>query len=116
MSLIAFAAPILPGKRDQWDAFIAEIQGPRRTEFNDSRQRAGVHERTFLQETPAGDVVIITLEGDDPMAAFGTIANTDDDFTRWFVQQVQDIHGFDLRQPPEYPPHLLIDSGTSTTT
>ena len=42
MSLIAFAAPILPGKRDQWDAFIAEIQGPRRTEFNDSRQRAGV--------------------------------------------------------------------------
>jgi hypothetical protein len=115
MSLIAFAAPILPGKREQWDTFIAEIQGPRREDFNASRQRAGVHERTFLQETPAGDFVLITLEGDDPIAAFGAIANADDDFTRWFVQQVQDIHGFDLRLPPENPPRLLIDSDTTST-
>ncbi len=114
MSLIAFAAPILPGKRAQWDDFMAQIQGPRRTEFDASRQRASVHERTFLQETPAGDVVIVTLEGSDPGAAFGAMANGEDDFTRWFVQQVQEIHGFDLRQPPANPPHLIIDSGTAT--
>jgi hypothetical protein len=115
MSLIAFVAPILPGKRDQWDAFIAEIQGPRRADFNASRQRAGVRERTFLQETPMGDFVIVTLEGDDPVAAFGAIANADDAFTQWFVQQVQEIHGFDLRQPPENPPHLIIDSEAAAT-
>jgi hypothetical protein len=115
MSLIALAAPILPGKRAQWDEFIAQIQGPRSAEFSASRQQAGVRERTFLQETPAGDIVIVTLEGDDPLAAFGAIANKDDDFTRWFVQQVQEIHGFDLRQPPDNPPHLIIDSETATT-
>jgi hypothetical protein len=114
MSLIAFVAPILPGKRDQWDAFIAEIAGPRRSEFNASRQRHGVHERTFLQETPMGDVALITLEGDNPLEAFGAIANADDAFTHWFVQQVQEIHGFDLRQLPENPSHLIIDSETAT--
>lgn len=110
MSLIAFVAPILPGKRDQWEAFMAQITGPRRSEFNASRRNAGVHERTFLQETPMGDFVIVTLEGDSPMESFGAIANADDAFTHWFVQQVQEIHGFDPRQPPENPPHLVIDS------
>ena len=114
MSLIALAAPILPGKREQWDAFIAEIAGPRRSEFNASRQRYGVHERTFHQETPMGDIVLVTLEGDNPMEAFGAMANADDAFTRWFVQQVREIHGFDLGQPPENPPHLIIDSETAT--
>jgi hypothetical protein len=113
MALIAFAAPILPGKRSQWDAFIAQITGPRRAEFNASRQRHGVHERTFLQETPLGDVVIVTLEGDNPLQAFGALAASDDDFTRWFVQQVQEIHGFDLRQPPANPPRPVIDSATT---
>jgi hypothetical protein len=62
-----------------------------------------------------GDFVIVTLEGDDPVAAFGAIANADDAFTQWFVQQVQEIHGFDLRQPPENPPHLIIDSEAAAT-
>lgn len=114
MSLIAFVAPILPGKREQWEAFVAEISGPRRADFNASRQRVSLHERTFLQETPMGDFVIVTLEGDNPAEAFGAIANANDAFTQWFVQQVQEIHGFDLRHPPENPPRLIIDSETTT--
>ena len=27
---------------------------------------AGVHERTYLQETPAGDFIILTFEGENP--------------------------------------------------
>ena len=110
MSLFAFVAPILPGKRSQWDAFLGECLGPRRSEFIASRQRNGFHERTLLQETPMGDFVIVTVEGANPMEAVGAFANTDDDFTRWFVQQVQEIHGFDLRQPPANPPRLVIDT------
>jgi hypothetical protein len=34
----------------------------------ESRRQAGVRERTFLQSTPIGDFVIVTLEGDDPIA------------------------------------------------
>lgn len=114
MALFAFVAPIAPDKRSQWNAFIGEITGPRRGEFNASRQRNGIHERTFLQETPLGDLVIVTLEGENPMQAMGAFAHSDDDFTRWFVQQVQEIHGFDLRQPPASPPRLVIDSAVTS--
>jgi hypothetical protein len=37
----------------------SDLNGPRHQEFADSRRQAGVHERTFLQQTPMGDLVII---------------------------------------------------------
>jgi hypothetical protein len=40
------------------------------------------------------------------------IAGTNDEFTQWFVAQVQEIHGFDLRPVASQPgPELAIDSG-----
>ena len=112
MAVIAFLAPIPPEKRAQWDAFRAEITGPRHSEFNASRRSHGVHERTFLQETPMGDFVMVTLDGENPLEGLLGIAREDSDFARWFHDQVQEIHGFDLRQPPENPPILVIDSET----
>ena len=110
MALLAYAVPILPGKTDQWRQFIAELNGPRRREFEESRQRAGVRERTFFQHTPQGDLVIATLEGEDPAGTMGRLLAGDDEFTRWFLQQVADIHGFDPTQPPPAPPELVVDS------
>ena len=111
MALVSFVGPILPGKTEQWRQFMSEIQGPRFNDFKASRERYGVHERTFLQPTPMGDMVIVTLEGNDPMGAFQKMANDQDPFTRWFVQQVMEIHGFDLTKGlPGEPPQLVIDS------
>ncbi len=70
MSVMAVTFPILPGKTPQWRSWMKELNGPRHEEFAASRSRAGVHERTFLQQTPAGDVVIVTLEGKDPQRSF----------------------------------------------
>jgi hypothetical protein len=40
------------------------------------------------------------------------IAGANDEFTEWFVAQVQEIHGFDLRQVGTQPAlSLAIDSG-----
>ncbi len=113
MALVAIAVPILPGKTEQWRQFIAELNGPRRREFEESRQRAGVRERTFLQQTPQGDLVIATFEGEDPAGAFGRLRSGDDEFTRWFLQQGMDIHGFDPTQPPPAAPELVTDSQAS---
>jgi hypothetical protein len=113
MALVAYAAPILPSKIDQWRQFIAELNGPRRREFEASRQRAGVHERTFLQHSPQGVVVIATFEGEDPAGALGHMATSDDEFTRWFLQQVADIHGVDPTQLLPALPELVIDSQAS---
>ena len=40
-----------------------------------------------------GDFVIVTLEGEDPQGAFARFGSGSDEFTRWFLQQVKELHG-----------------------
>ena len=61
MPLMAVAFPILPGKTAEWRAWMDELNGARSAEFADSRRRAGVHERTFLQSTPMGEPLYRSL-------------------------------------------------------
>jgi len=110
--LMAVAFPILPGKTPEWREWMAELAGPRKAEFAESRRRAGVRERTFLQSTPMGDLVIVTLEGDDPGHSFGQMMSADDAFTAWFLERVQAVHGIDLRAPQtESPSEMVLDTG-----
>ncbi len=111
MTLMAVAFPILPGKTAEWHAWMDELNGARRDDFVASRRAVGVHERTFLQSTPMGDLVIVTLEGEDPGRAFGTMMSADDEFTRWFRGRAQEIHGVDLSVPPtSAPSELIVDT------
>ena len=111
MPLMAVAFPILPGKTPEWRTWMEELDGPRKDEFADSRRKAGVRERTFLQSTPMGDLVIVTLEGDDPGRAFGKMMSADDAFTKWFTQRAQEIHGVDLSvRPTGSPSELVLDT------
>ena len=99
MSVMAVTFPILPGKTPQWRSWMKELNGPRHEEFAASRSRAGVHERTFLQQTPAGDVVIVTLEGKDPQRSFEMMTSGHDAFTSWFAQKAREVHGIDISAP-----------------
>jgi hypothetical protein len=111
LALMAVAFPILPGKTDEWKEFIKELNGSRCEEFSESRRRAGVHERTFLQSTPMGDLVLVTLEGDDPARSLGQVVSSKDAFTTWFLGQVKSIHGVDLSLPMDgAPSQLVVDS------
>jgi hypothetical protein len=111
MALFSVALPVLPGKEEQLQRFMGDLNGARRADFAASRKRLGVHERTFVQSTPMGNLVIVTLEGDNPAAAMAQFGASDDAFTRWFVDQVKEIHGLDLTQPPPFPlPELKVDS------
>jgi len=47
--------------------------GQNKKDTDSIRENAGVHERSFLQESPDGDFVILTFEGDDPVAGWGKI-------------------------------------------
>ena len=50
MALLAMCIPILPGKMDKWKAMMAQIKST--PDFANSREAAGVHERSFVQHTP----------------------------------------------------------------
>ncbi len=104
MALMAMCMPILPGKKDMWKAMINDVkQDPN---FAASREAAGVHERTFLQETPHGDFVVLTFEGDNPEAGFGQImANMPPEFAAF----AKEVHGLDASTPPAMPT-LAFDS------
>ena len=107
MPMLALAIPILPGKTPEWRGWMEEVNGPRQAEFAESRRRAGVHERTFLQQTPMGDLVIVTLEGDDPGRSFGQMLAGTDDFTKWFEERALAVHG-DFSAPTAGPPSELV--------
>ncbi len=108
LTLNAVVFPILPGKTGEWRSFVAELEGARNAEYTESRRRAGVRERAFLQPTPMGDLVILTLDGDDPSRSFGEMMSATDAFTTWFIERVKAIHGVDLRVPMTKSPSELI--------
>lgn len=108
MALIALSLPILPGKKAKWQEMIDQVtDGPMKARMDALRKAAGVHERTFVQETPHGDFVIITLEGNDPLTAFGEMMADPSmaDFAVWAA----DVHGMDPDAPPPSP-RLIYDS------
>jgi hypothetical protein len=112
MAFMAMAIPILPGKKAKWQEMADRFKtGSIKAALDTSRKGAGVHERTFLQETPQGDLVIVTLEtrdSSDPMAAFGTMMN--DPALKEFTAWVADVHGVDPTGPPPPAPTLIYDS------
>ena len=58
-----------------------------------------------------GDLVIVTLEGDDPGRAFGQMMSANDAFTTWFRERAMAIHGVDLTAPMTgSPSELVVDS------
>ena len=108
--LFAIAIPILKGKTEQWKKFTDEVNTRYKKEFNESRKKLGVQERTFLQSTPSmGDLVLVTLEGENPESAFQKFGQGTDEFTKWFTGQVKEIHGFDLSQKPDFSMPKLVN-------
>ena len=110
MALLSMCLPILPGKKEKWREMMNTInEAPAKAEMDKSREDAGVHERTFLQETPDGDFVILTFEGENPAESLGKImASAPEEFATFAL----DVHGMDMNGPPPPLPQLFYDSRT----
>ena len=105
MAIIAMCMPILAGKKEQWQEMMDQVTND--PTFAASREDAGVHERSLLQETPAGDFVILTFEGDDPEASFAKIMQN---MPADFAEFAKDVHGLDVNTLPPTMPKLVFDS------
>ena len=108
MAILAIAVPILPGKKEMWKKeVLGRMLNENRAETDSIRAKAGVHERTFLQETPDGDFVILTLEGDNPEDGWGKIMQS---MSPELQKIIAEIHGMDMDAPPPPLPKLIYDS------
>ena len=109
MECIAFAAPILPGKTEADRSAMEAVAGERKSDYEASRARHGIgREAVWVQQTPAGDMVIVYMEADDLAAAFAGIGSSQEPFDVWFRTMIADVHGIDLSQGFP-PPEPLLD-------
>src|ERR1051326_2960801 len=111
MEGFAIALPCLPGGAEKLRAVAAACAGSRREEFEDFHRRVGLTgERWFLQQTPQGELVIVTLDG-DAAGSMKKLGASDHPFDVWFREQVRQVHGVDFTQPPVGPPPELVFEG-----
>ena len=106
--MIALAKPILPGKIEVWKTKILDkMLGENKKEMDAIRDAAGVRERSFLQETPDGQMVILTLEGRDQVVGYSQVMQK---LPSDFAELVMEVHGLDVNAPQPPMPELVYNS------
>jgi hypothetical protein len=102
MPEIVFALPVLPGKEELDQQTMDEMAGPRRDEYEAALKDAGItRQAIWHQQTPNGTLALVFIEADDVDRA-QRFASSDAAISRWFVEQMQEVHGVDVSQP--FPP------------
>jgi hypothetical protein len=101
MDHICLALPILPGKTDEARAFMQELEGPRKPDYDRSERRIGIpKELWFLAAMPSGDHFIAYMESENFSRALGLFSQSQDEFDLWFKDQLANATGVDLNNPP----------------
>jgi hypothetical protein len=95
--MAGMVAPLSADKLEDWESWIAELNGARRSEFEDMNRRHGLTDhRAYLQPLPDGGYAVLVIHegpgGDEFMA---NVMASDHEFDRWFVGAVADVHGID---------------------
>jgi hypothetical protein len=106
---IVFAIPVMRGKEDFDRQMRDEMTGARREEYEAALKEAGItRQAVWHQQTPdGGTLAIVYVEASDA-DAHRRFISSDTDISRWFVEEMQGIHGRDVSQPP-LPVELVID-------
>jgi len=95
-TIIAYALPILPGQTESAGNFGAELDAAGfRDHYGALNRRAELRRHLeWTESTPAGDLLVVVFETDDP-AKLGRQFSPDDEYDRWWRARVERIHGFD---------------------
>ncbi len=104
MDQALFALPILPGKTEAARAFLQELEGARKPQWDDCARLMRVAKETWaIQQTPQGDLFVVYMAAENLAWAFTQFAASLDEFDRWQKQQVLETTGADLNTPPPGP-------------
>jgi hypothetical protein len=111
MNAIVIAAPVVPGKLEEWKEFSRDLhEGPRRSDFAAFIKKSGLSRvRCWLQEGRGAAMAILLYEGETPAGFVQQIAISQEPFAVWFRESVQECNGMDLTQPMGPPPELVTD-------
>ncbi len=110
MDHVCLALPVLPDKTQQARAFMRQLDGERRGEFDRSERRIGItKELWYLAPLASGDHLIGYMEATDFNHALHSFVASREPFDLWFKEEMLSVTGFDLNNPPPdmRPPELL---------
>lgn len=104
------AVPLASEKLAAWERWSAELAGPRRSEFEDMNSRHGLTtHQAYLQPAPGGDyLVLVVHDGPGSDEFMASVAASDHEFDRWFLEQVADLHDMDPSGSPPPPAERRI--------
>jgi hypothetical protein len=83
--MAVMAAPLAAGNLAAWEYWVAELTGPRRSEFDEMNERHGLttHE-AYLQPTPDGDYIVLVVHGGPGGDSFlASMTGSENEFDRW---------------------------------
>ncbi len=104
MDQALFALPILPGQTEAARAFLREMDGPRKPQWDACVRQVGVTKETWaIQQGPQGDLFVVYMAGEDIARAFAQFAASRDEFDTWQKRQIRETTGADLNTPPPGP-------------
>ncbi|MFZ0530927.1 MAG: hypothetical protein WAL91_10350 [Propionicimonas sp.] len=97
----AMAVPVSADKLDTWHAWVGELNGPRKAEFEASNARHGLtSHRAWLQTNPDGSHLVIAVhDGPGGDGYLASLAASEDPFDRWLLGSLADVHGMDPSGP-----------------
>ena len=100
----AMAVPLAADKLDAWEAWVAELHGPRKAEFDDMNARLGLTEhRAYLQPTPDGNfLTLVVAEGTGGDTFLANVLSSDHEFDPT-VRRVYRRPARDGRKRPDTP-------------
>jgi hypothetical protein len=87
-----YVMKIRPGRTADFEAFVAELMGPRRMEWAESHRRRGITRQVVCRAPLGGsDFAMIFSESDDSERAYAAIGASDHPFDRWLADRITDL-------------------------
>ena len=109
MPEVVFAIPVLPGMEELDRQTFDEMAGSRREEYVAALKEAGIRRQAVWHEqTPDGTLAIVYIEGEAPDAAARFTAS-EAPISRFFVEQMREVHGVDISEQPPPPVEKVHD-------
>lgn len=100
MQTIAFAVPVIAGKKEQLFQLAHLLNNEKRSDFNNFLLRLDTEEENwYLQTAGDHDLCICYLAAKDLGVAFSKLAESKNPFDIWLKQQNKEIFGIDFDEP-----------------
>jgi hypothetical protein len=111
MAQLQIVCLLRPGTQEHWRRLYQAVAGSRRDQFEASCRQAGISQmRVWMVQLLHGELLLMTLNTQEPQQTLKALATSDYPFDRWVRQQFQALLGWNVQDVLPGPQYDLIFS------